>query len=105
MIIYFICLITKRLRVQSFLMEEVLGTMITRPFSEVKDSITAKLTSDGERVLEVSNLLDVFTHETMFTTRELLEGMKGALEHMTLEEMRKTKLDTLEPDWDKMLNG
>lgn len=88
----------------SLIMEEVMQTMRERKFREIKGRLVKKLCSNDERLLQIEKLLDIFDNETLFVSRELIEGMKAAIEQMTLDEMMNRKLDTLKPDWNRMLN-
>lgn len=88
----------------SLIMEEVMQTMRERKFKEIKGRLVKKLCSNDERLLQIEKLLDIFDNETLFVSRELIEGMKAAIEQMTLDEMMNRKLDTLKPDWNRMLN-
>lgn len=86
------------------LMGEVMKTMKERKFVDVAPELFKILCTDGERKEEIQALLDTLTDETLFTARELIEGMTGAIETMIREEMQARTLDTMKPDWDKYLN-
>ncbi len=88
----------------TLLMEEVLKTMRERKFDEINQTLLDKLTVDGERVEEITELLNTFNGENLFVTREIIEGMNHAVDHMINSDMQGRKLETLNPDWDLMLN-
>ena len=88
----------------SLLMEGVLKTMQERKFSEIIPSMLERLCKDGERKEEVEKLLKVLEDENLFVAREIIEGMTRAIEQMVLDEMKGRKLDSLQANWDRMLN-
>lgn len=88
----------------SLIMEEVLQTMKERTFDEIYARLVKKLTSEGERVLEIEALFDTLKGENLFVAREIIEGMTRAIDQMTMDEMRERPLNSLKADWPKMLN-
>lgn len=88
----------------SLLMGEVMKAMKEKKFSEVLDSIHKGLCQDGERSEEIKALLEVFKDENLFITRELIEGMTGAIERMIVMDNRNKTLDSFKPDWALFLN-
>lgn len=89
----------------SFMMENVMQTMRDRKFSEIKDELLVKLCPDGDRKEEITKLLDILDGETLFVSREIVEGMTNAIDQMIQDEMKGRTLNSFEPDWKKMLNG
>lgn len=85
------------------LMEDVLAVMKVRKLGEIKEKILHKLSPDGERLEEIRELLDTLDEETLFVTREIVEGMSNAIEQMIIDEMQDKSLADFKPDWDKML--
>lgn len=90
--------------ISTLMMEDVLQTMKERKFSELKDKLVDRLCKDGERKEEVETLLATLESENLFVAREIVEGMSNAIEQMILDEMQARNLDTLSPDWERMLN-
>lgn len=89
----------------SLIMEEVMQAMRERKFSEIRKRLVKKLCPDDERVIQVEKLLTIFDDETLFVSREIIEGMKAAIEQMIIGELQTRKLDTLKPDWKKYLTA
>lgn len=89
--------------ISSLMMEETLQAMRDTQFGSISEKLHKKLTEDGQRVEEVRSLLAVFEKETLFSTRELIEGMLQAIEQMIIEDMQARTLNSFEPNWDKML--
>ena len=90
--------------ISTLMMEEVMKTMKERKFSDISPAILKVLTEDGERVEEIKELLAVFEKENLFVSREIIEGMSNAIEQMLIEDQQGRTLDTLKPDWSKMLS-
>lgn len=86
------------------LMEQVLKTMKERQFSEIAPQLLSILCSDGERKDEVTTVLESLSTENLFTAREIIEGMTGAIERMILTDMQNRTLSTLSPNWELFLN-
>lgn len=90
--------------ITSLMMEDILQAMKEKKMSEIKFNLLHKLCPDGERQAEIEALLDSLGDENLFVVRELVEGMSNAIEQMILDEMQDRKLDSLSPDWNRMLN-
>lgn len=90
--------------INSLLFEEVLQTMKDRKFEEIVGNLLKKLCPNGDRETEVKALLSVFNGEDLFVSRELIEGMTNAIDHMLHKENQNRTLNSLIPDWDSMLN-
>lgn len=89
----------------SFIMEAVMDTMRQRKFSEISERVLKGLSPDGERKEEISALLDIFSGETLFVSREIIEGAKQAIDQAINDEMRERKLNDIKFNWDKYLNS
>ena len=88
----------------SLIMEEAMRSMKVRKFSEIEEEVFKKLCPDGERAEEIRELLKVFSEETLFVSREIIEGAKQAIDQMVNDEMRTRSLSTLKADWNRYLN-
>ncbi len=88
----------------SLLMEDVLQTMKERKFDEIYEKLVRRLTPDDVRLLEIEKLFATLKGENLFVAREIIEGMSRAIEHMVLKDLQGRKLDTLNADWQTMLN-
>ena len=90
--------------ISTLMMEEVLQTMKERKFSDISGKLLKKLCPDGAREKEIAHLLSIFDNEDLFVTREIVEGMRNVIEQMLMDENKARTLNSLTPDWDKMLN-
>lgn len=90
--------------ISALMMEKVMGAMRERKFSEISEDLFKVLTEGGEREEEIRALLSVFEKENLFVTRELIEGMKAAIEQMILDDMQGRNLESLKADWNRYLN-
>ncbi len=88
----------------SLLMEDVLQTMKERKFDEIYEKLVRRLTPDDVRLLEIEKLFATLKGENLFVAREIIEGISRAIEHMVLKDLQGRKLDTLNADWQTMLN-
>lgn len=88
----------------SLIMEEVLSTMKERKLSEIYPRLLKKLCPEGVRQLEIEKWLGTIQGENLYVARELIEGATRAISQMLHDEELNRKLDTLTPDWNKMLN-
>lgn len=88
----------------SLIMEEVLGTMKERKMDEIYDRLIKKLCPDGVRQLAIENWIGTVRGENLYVARELIEGASRAISQMLHDEEQNRKMDTLTPDWNKMLN-
>lgn len=88
----------------SFTMEEVLKTMQLIKFDAIYDRVLKKLAVDDVGLLQMEALLGTLRDENLFVAREIVEGMQRAIMQMQHDEDKERKLDTLKPDWSKMLN-
>lgn len=88
----------------SLIMEEVLSTMKERQFDEIYSRLTKKLCPDGTRQIEIEKWLSTMKGENLYVARELIEGANRAISQMLHDEELKRKMDTLNPDWSRMLN-
>lgn len=86
------------------IMEEVMMTMRERLFGDIYKSLVKKLSPNDERLLEIENLFAPFKNDTLFTAREMIEGMNGAINQMIQDENQKRPLSSYTPDWNKFLN-
>lgn len=89
--------------INTLMMEEVLKTMKLTKFDELKEQLLARLCPNGDRLVEVTALLDTIKDETLFSSREITEGMARAIDQMIMDEMRQRTLNTFTPDWEKYL--
>lgn len=81
---------------QSFsnmVMEQFLAKMKDIKFQEL--NLETKLDPTLLQFHEYKSLLELFKDEDVFTTRELIEGMKNEIEMMITNEMKERKLETL----------
>ena len=88
----------------TLLMENVLKTMKERKIDEISESMISVLCTDGERKIEVTELLATLNGENLFVSREIIEGMTKAIAAMEMDEMKSRSLGTLKTNWDKYLN-
>lgn len=85
---------------QSFsnmLMEQFLSKMKETKFVELK--LEDKLDPTSPQYEEYKNIIAIFKDEDVFSSRELIEGMKGEIESLIMNEMKGRKLDTLKTNW------
>lgn len=89
--------------ISTLIMEEAMMTLREKKMSEIEAKLLKRLCPDGDQEKEVKELLAVFSGESLFTTRELTEGMSQAIEYMIQTDMRNRTLNSFEPNWDLML--
>lgn len=87
----------------ALVMEEAMKTLKEKKIADVKESMLSVLCADGTRKAEVGALLDVFGAETLYSTRNFIEGMNASITQATTDEQRDRTLDTLKMNWDKYL--
>jgi len=90
--------------IATLMMEEVMKTMKERKFGEITPQLLKVLTTDGERVDEIKELLATLEDESLFVSREIIEGMNNAIEQMVQDDLKVKKLSDFTPDWARMLN-
>ena len=88
----------------SLIMEEVLSTMKERKLDDIYARLVKKLCPDGTRQTEIEAWLGSMKGENLYVARELIEGASRAVTQMLHEEELNRKMDTLNPDWSRMLN-
>lgn len=79
------------------MMDKFLESMKEVKFVDLK--LGEKLDLKHEKFAEYQELLALFGNETVFTARELIEGMKAEIEMMISNEMKERKLDTLKTNF------
>ncbi len=91
--------------VVGFIMEDAMNVLKDKKVKDIKDSLVKKLCTDGVREEEIRELLTIFDEETLFSARELIEGMKSGIEQMLIDESRARTLESLNPNWDRILGN
>lgn len=81
----------------NMLMEQFLALMKEKKFSEL--NLIDKLDPKLPQYIEFIKLLDLFSEETVFSARELIEGMKSEIEMMVNSELKARKLETLKTNF------
>lgn len=79
------------------MMEAFLAKMKETKFIDLK--LHEKLDKSAPNYKQYIDLLAVFADESIFTSRELIEGMKGEIEMMVTNELKARKLDTLKTNF------
>jgi hypothetical protein len=81
----------------NMVMEQFLTLMKEKKFAELnlKDKLDPKLPQYEEFV----KLLDLFNDETVFSARELIEGMNMEIQTMINNELKERKLDSLKTNF------
>jgi len=90
--------------ISSSIMEEVLATMRERKLDAIYGRLVKRLAPDGARQLQIEALLNTIRDENLFVAREIVEGMQRAIAQMLHDEEKGRKLESLKPDWNRMLN-
>lgn len=81
----------------NMIMEQFLQMMKEKKFIELK--LHEKLDKANPNYKEFVELLGLFSDETVFTARELVEGMKNEVQMFIDNEMKQRKLDTLKTNF------
>ena len=81
----------------TMMMDKFLESMKEVKFVDLK--LEEKLDAKHEKYAEYKALLALFGNETVFTARELIEGMKMEIEMMISNEMKERKLETLKTNF------
>lgn len=89
----------------AFIMEDAMTVLKERKVSDIKERLVKKLCADGERIEEITALLSVFDEETLYSARELVEGLKSGIEQMRIDEERSRTLESLNPDWNRIFGN
>ncbi len=89
----------------SIIMEEAMATLRQKKVGESRKKILKILSPDGAREKEIDEFLAIFESETLFDTRALIEGLKAAIEHTIMMEMRGRTLNSITPDWESMMTS
>ena len=81
----------------NMIMESFLQEMREKKFKEL--NLSSKLDKKAPNHKEFKALLELFNDETIFISRELVEGMKNEVQMMIDNEMKARKLDTLKTNF------
>jgi len=81
----------------NMVMEQFLSKMKEVKFGDLK--LEEKLDPKASNYEEYKKVLELFADEDVFSTRELIEGMKGEIEANINNELKGRKLDTLATNW------
>jgi hypothetical protein len=81
----------------NMIMEQFLQMMKEKKFIELK--LHEKLDKANPNYKQFVELLALFSNETVFTARELVEGMKNEVQMFIDNEMKERKLDTLKTNF------
>lgn len=79
------------------MMEQFLAKMKETKFIELQ--LHHKLDKKATNYKEFMELLSMFNDEDVFTSRELIEGMKNEIEMMVTNELKERKLETLKTNF------
>lgn len=85
------------------IMEDSLIILKEKKIEAILDRLVKKLCPDGEREKEVRELLVTLSAETLYDAKVLVEGLSNSIEYMLQSELKDRTLNSLEPDWDKIL--
>lgn len=81
----------------NMVMEQFLAKMKEVKFEDL--NLYTKLDPTLPQFQEYKLILDLFKDQDVFTTRELIEGMKGEIEMMVTTELKDRKLETLKTNF------
>lgn len=81
----------------NMMMEKFLAKMKEIKFNELK--LEEKLDPKAKKYEQFKVMLDLFKDESIFTSRELIEGMKNEIEMMITNEMKERELHTLKTNF------
>jgi len=81
----------------NMIMQEFLALMKEKKFNEL--NLTSKLDSKSPQFEEIKKMIELFNDESVFTARELVEGMVGEVESNVTNELKSRPLSTLKTNW------
>ena len=81
----------------NMIMQEFLAQMKEKKFNELK--LTEKLDSKSPQFEDIKTMVELFNDESIFTARELVEGMQNEIETNVTDELKARKLDSLKTNW------
>lgn len=81
----------------NLIMTEFLTWMREKKFSELH--LEEKLDPNSPMYENYKEIIDLFKDETIFNTKELIDGMKGEIQMITDKELKGRKLDTLKTEF------
>jgi hypothetical protein len=81
----------------NMLMEQFLAKMKEVKFEELK--LETKLDPKSPQYDEYKKILELFTGRDIYSSRELIEGMKQEVEALILGELKSRPLSTLKTNW------
>lgn len=81
----------------NMIMEQFLSQMKETKFKDLK--LETKLDPKSPQYKEYKKILDLFADEDVYSTRELIEGMKSEVEMMITNELKERKLSTLKTNF------
>lgn len=81
----------------NMIMESFLAEMKEKKLAEYQ--LHKKLDPKSPKYKEIKALLELFKDESVFVSRELVEGMKNEVQMMIDLEMKERKLDTLKTNF------
>jgi len=81
----------------NMIMQEFLAQMKEKKFNELK--LTEKLDPKSPQFEDIKTMVELFNDESIFTARELVEGMQNEIETNITDELKARKLDSLKTNW------
>lgn len=81
----------------NMIMEQFLNQMRLTKFKDLE--LEKKLDPNSPQYQDYVKILAIFEDESVFSSRELIEGMKGEIEAMINNELKERKLDTLKTNF------
>lgn len=81
----------------TMIMQEFLASMKQKTFGEL--NFKEKLNKEDSNFTQYSELLDLFNYETIFDSKELIEGMRNEINLFVQEELKDRPLSSLKAKW------
>jgi hypothetical protein len=81
----------------NMIMQEFLALMKEKKFAEL--NLVSKLDPKSPQYDEFVKLLNLLNEETVYSARELIEGMSQEIDTNVNNELKSRKLDTLKMNW------
>jgi hypothetical protein len=92
--------------ISSLIMAEAMETLNVIKGKQIANKFAKKLTDaqEGQGLLGIEKLLNLFKDLSLFEIRGHVEAMKQVIEQMKLDEFQAKKLSDMNPNWDKYLS-
>ena len=88
--------------ISGLIMEEAMRTLQNAKMVDIRERMVKVLCEEGRKE-EIGKLLDTLEDETLYNARTLIEGLNAVIDQALLDENTNRTLNSLEFDWNRMM--